>query len=178
MACDLKPTCDFIFGFLLCTLPMVTIDIELTVRTIQGIHMYRKDQISKQVTCSPSNRLMKPFLSLQKKIEAYEEEKKDKNSPFHPNPIQFTKTNLSAKRSRERSNGRRKQRKLDMGCSTPPKAKRPANMWALLPATKSATATTTTTTMATNPKMAAASPPLTSSCKMCKRWGPPHHFCA
>ena len=105
---------------------------------------------------------MKPFPSLQKKIKAFEEEKKDKNNPFCPNPIQFTKKNLRNKRSRERSNGRRKQRKLDMGHFAPPKAKRPANLWAPLPTTKYRTTTTTTMTMATNPRMAAASLPLTS----------------
>ena len=90
MACDVKPACDFVFGFLRCTLPMDTIDVELTVRTVQGIHTFRKDHTSESATCSPWSRWMKPFSSLQKKIEAFEEKKRDKNSSFHPNLIQFT----------------------------------------------------------------------------------------
>ena len=166
MACKLKHTCNFLFSFFQCALPNDTIDIEFTVRIVKGIHPYRKDNTSKQVTCSSCSRQMKPFLSLQKKIEAYEEEKRDQNSPFLPNPLQFKKKNISTKRSRERSYRRSKQRKLDMGHFTPSKAKRLAFSWAPLPATNTTTTTTTT------------SHPMTSSCKTCKRWQPSGPFCA
>ena len=101
--------CDFVFRFLWCTLPMDTIGIELTVRTVKGIHTFRKNHTTEAATCSPWSRWMKPFPSLQKRIEAYKEEKRNENSPFHPNPIQFTKKNTPNKRSRERSNRRSRQ---------------------------------------------------------------------
>ena len=54
------------------------------------------------------------------------------------------------KRSRERSHKRSKQRKLDVAHFAPPKAKRPAYLWAPLPATKPMK----TTTMARNTPIA------------------------
>ena len=87
MAWESKPTCDFLFGFFQCALLEGTIDIELTARMVKGIHSYRKDHTSEQVTCSPRSRQMKPFPSLRKKIGAFEEEKNNKNSPFYTNPF-------------------------------------------------------------------------------------------
>ena len=49
---------------------------------------------------------MKLFLSLQKKIEAYEEEKWDEKDLFHPNPIPFTKKPLSQEIQREQAEKR------------------------------------------------------------------------
>ena len=177
MACDLNPACNFIFGFLWCTLPLDTIDVEFIIRTIKGIHMLWKDQTTETATCSHWSRQIKPFPSLQKKMEVYEDERKDGNSPFCPNPIQFTKKNPSTRRSRERSSGRRKQRKLDMGHFTPPKVKRPANFGPHCQPQKSTT-TTTTMTMAAKPRIAITTHMMPSSCMMCKRWGPSCPFCA
>ena len=117
MACEMKPICNFVFGFLLCTLPMDTIDVEIMVRMVKGIHTFKKDHTTETATCCPLSRKIKPFLSLQKKIKAYEEEKRHKNCQLHPYPIQFTKKNTPNKRFRERPNRRSKQRKLDMDVS-------------------------------------------------------------
>ena len=124
-ACELKPTFDFFIGFIWSSLPRDTIDIKLTVRTTQGIHTFRKDCTVKMATCSPLDWLMKLFLSLQKKIEAYEEEKRDEKSLFNLNPNPFTKRSPSSKRSREnkQNKGKSKVRKLDMSRFAPPKAK-------------------------------------------------------
>ena len=170
MACDLKPTCDFIFGFLKCTLPQDIIDVELTVRKVKEIHTFRKDHTTESATWS---REMKPFPCLRKKVEAFGEEKKDENSPFHPNPIKFTMKDAPTKRSRERSHRRSKQRKLDMGHFVTSMAKRPAFLWAPLPASK----TTTTTTMARNTQIATTTPPVLPICKNCEKWGTPCPFC-
>ena len=120
MTCDLKPTCDFIFRLLRCSLPKDTISVGLRVRTVKAIHTFRKDYTSDQATCSPWRRQMKPSTSLRKKMGAFEEEKRVENSPFNPNLIKFTM------RSGERSHKRGKQRRyIDMSHFTPPKAKRP-----------------------------------------------------
>ena len=60
---------------------------------------------------------------------------------------------------------------------SPPKAKRPTNLWALLPSPKSAMTTTTTITRTANSTVATTSFPISSICKTCKRWGPPYPFC-
>ena len=88
------------------------------------------------------------------------------------------KKSFSTKRSRERSNGGRKQRKLDMGHFAPPMAKRPANLWTPLLSATSATAATTTMTRVANHRIAITNPMMSSTCKACKRWGLPCPLCA
>ena len=170
MACNSKPACDFIFEFLRCTVPEDMIDVELAVRTVKCIHTFRKDHTTESATCNPWSRQMKPFPLFRKKVEVFEEDRKDENSHFTLNPIKFT--DAPTKRSRKRSHKSGKQRRLDMGCCTPSKAKRPAFSWAPLPATN----TTSTTTMAINSQTATTSPPVTTSCNMCKKWGAPCPF--
>ena len=170
MASEMKHACDFVFGFLQYTLPMDTIGVELMVRMVKGIHMFRQDHMTEAATYRPWIRWMKPFPSLQKKIKAYKE-KRNENSPFLPNPSSSQKS-IPNKRSRERCNRRSNWRKLDMGCFSPPKVRRPANLWAPLPATKSTTTakTTTTMTMANNTRIAITSPTMSSTCR-CARDG-------
>ena len=48
MASEITPTCDLIFGYLRCNLLKDTIDIDLKVHTLRGIHTYKKD-LSSQV---------------------------------------------------------------------------------------------------------------------------------
>ena len=62
---------------------------------------------------------------------------------------------------------------LDVGCFSPSKAKKPKFSWVPFPATK----TTTTTTMAINTHITTSSPPVSTSCKTCKKWGAPCPFC-
>ena len=116
---------------------------------------------------------MKPFPSLRKKIEAFEEEKKDENSLFNPNAIKFTKKDAPTKRSKERFQKRSKQERLEMSHFILPKKKRPAFLWSPLTATN----TTVITTMATNNRIGITSPVTTTSCKTCKKWGAPCPFC-
>ena len=80
-----------------------------------------------------------------------------KEGPFH-------------QKIRRKVEWRKKTVNLDMEHFTPPKAKRPANLWAPLPSNKFSTTATTTTTRAANPTMS-------STCKTCKKWGPPCSFC-
>ena len=63
---------------------------------------------------------------------------------------------------------------------TPPKAKRTANMWVPLPSAKVTVATTNNATPTTaNPKMnTTTNPTITSTCRICKRLGPPSQFCS
>ena len=42
MACELSANYDFIFGILSCNLPEDTIDVDLKVHTLWGIHPYKK----------------------------------------------------------------------------------------------------------------------------------------
>ena len=70
-----------------------------------------------------------------------------------------------------------KIRRQDMAKFAPSKAKRPANLWALLPSTKSMETTTTTTTRIADPRVTDTTTTVASTCRMCKRWGLPCPFC-
>ena len=118
---------------------------------------------------------MKVFPSLLKKIKTYKEEKKEERSLFHPTPNPFTKRSPFSKRPRITNN---KIRRLDMSKIALLKAKRPANLWALLPSTKSMETSTTTTTSIVGPIIADTTTTMASTCRTCKRWGLPCSFFA
>ena len=86
------------------------------------------------------------------------------------------KKSLSPKRPGKKLNAGRKQRKLDMGHFVPPRTKRPASLWALLPSAKSATTTTATMSKTANSRIVITNMMKLSTCNMCKRWGPPCPF--
>ena len=69
MACDLEPTCNFPFGYFLCTLPQDTINADITVCTLKGIHTFRKDRNTHMSRCSPWGMEVKPFPSLWNKMK-------------------------------------------------------------------------------------------------------------
>ena len=68
MACELLMQCDLIIGILKCTLHGDTIDVDLKVHTLQGIHTYRKDRSMQVMKCSPWGPEVQPFPSLKKKM--------------------------------------------------------------------------------------------------------------
>ena len=74
MAREISPVSDFIFESIWTGLLTDTVDIELTVRMVKGIYMYRKDHMAKSTVFSPWSRTIIPFPSLQRKIQAYQDE--------------------------------------------------------------------------------------------------------
>ena len=55
-------------------LPMDTVDVELTVRTVKGIYTYQKDHMAKSTVFSPWSRTIIPFPLLRRKIQAYQDQ--------------------------------------------------------------------------------------------------------
>ena len=158
--------------------PRNTIDVEILVRIVQGIHTFRKDHTKDSSTCSSWSMEMQPFPSLCKKIKACEEEKKDEKSLFHPISGKFSKRSSPSRRFRDSVQRKEKSnaRKPDMRRFAPPKMKRPTNLWAPLSSSKSAMITTTTITNSANSRVTMVSPMMSSTCKTCNRWGPPCPF--
>ena len=76
MAREITPVCDFIFGSIQAGLLTDTVDVELTLRTVEGIYTYRKDHTAKSTMFSPWSRTVIPFPSLQRKKQAYHNENK------------------------------------------------------------------------------------------------------
>ena len=73
MAREISPVCNFIFGSIQTGLPMDTVDVEHTVRTLKGIYTYRKDHMAKSMVFSPWSTTIIPFPSLRRKIQAYQQ---------------------------------------------------------------------------------------------------------
>ena len=74
MAREISPVCNFIFGSIYTGLPTDTVDVELTIRMVKGIYMYRKDHTAESTVFSPWSRTIIPFPSLCKKIQAFQDE--------------------------------------------------------------------------------------------------------
>ena len=73
MARDISLVCDFIFGSICAGLLMDTVDIELMIRIVKGIYMYRKDHMAESTVFSPLSRTVIPFSSLHRKIQAFQD---------------------------------------------------------------------------------------------------------
>ena len=96
MAREISPTCDFIFRSIRMGLPMDTVYVELMVRMVKGRYMYGKDHAVASMVFSPWSRTVIPFPSLQRKIQAYQDENNQMTAwnkghavpypPSHPQP--------------------------------------------------------------------------------------------
>ena len=76
MAREISPICNFIFGLICTGLLTDTVDVELMIRMVKGIYMYRKDHTAESMVFSPWSRTVIPFPSLCKKIEVFQDEKR------------------------------------------------------------------------------------------------------
>ena len=75
---------DFLFHNFCCALPKDTIDIEVTIQTVDGIHTYRRDRMTQAASYRAWSRQVRPFPSLRKKIAEYQEEKRRPFNIFTP----------------------------------------------------------------------------------------------
>ena len=71
MACILRPECNFLNGYFRCLLPMETMDMEVKVKTMQGIHTFLWDRTSQIIKCNPWSTGLCPCPSLIQKMKTY-----------------------------------------------------------------------------------------------------------
>ena len=76
MAREINLVCDFFFGFMCTNSPIDTVDMELTLRMVQGIYIYCKDHTMETTIFTAWSKSVIPFPSLRKKIKAFKEESK------------------------------------------------------------------------------------------------------
>ena len=112
----IRAQCDFLCHSFCCALPEDTIDVEVTIWTVDDIHTYRRDRMTQAASYSTSSRQVKPFPSLRKKISEYQGEKRRSFNPF--TAVRETHFGKKMKRSR-RSQRSGKCKKLDMGYCNP-----------------------------------------------------------
>ena len=141
---NIRAHCDFVFYNFYCALFEDTIDIEVTIQSVDDIHTYRRDRTTQAASYSHWSRQMKPYPSIRKKISKYEELKKRNFNSFTP----VRENNFDKKISR-RFQKSRKYRKLDMGC--------------FMPSTVASTWPTTTTTSISVNLSVPSDPPSTLS---------------
>ena len=71
MARILHPECNFLHGYLKCLLPVETVDVELKVKMMQGIHTFKQDRTSQVIKCNPWSTRLCPDASLVRKMKTY-----------------------------------------------------------------------------------------------------------
>ena len=74
MARKISPIYNFIFGLIRICLPTDMVDVDLTVWTVQGICMYRKDYTMESMIFTLWSKKVIPFLSIRCKIQAFQDE--------------------------------------------------------------------------------------------------------
>ena len=87
MACVLMPQCNFLYGYFWCQLLEDTIDVEVTVQTMTGIQIFKRDHATQLISCRPWTSLLCPYQSLARKMKTYLVLKDQGADPSHPNPI-------------------------------------------------------------------------------------------
>ena len=71
MTCILHPKCNFLHGYFRCKLPTETVDMEVKVKPMLGIHTFRRDRTSQVIKCNPWSTRLCPYPSLVQKMRTY-----------------------------------------------------------------------------------------------------------
>ena len=85
MACLLQPECNFLHGYFKCKLPVEVVDVEVKVMSIQGTHIFRRDQMTQLVRCIPWTSNLCLHLNMIKKMKTFLEVE-NKMGPIIPAP--------------------------------------------------------------------------------------------
>ena len=64
MACILRPECNFLHRYFRGQLPVETVDLEVKLKMMQGIHTFRRDRTSQVIRCNPWSTRLCPYPSL------------------------------------------------------------------------------------------------------------------
>ena len=81
MAREINLVCDIFFGFMHTNLPTDMVDMELTVRMVQGIYIYHKDHSAESTIFTLWIKSVTPYPSLKKKIKAFKEDSRGQLTP-------------------------------------------------------------------------------------------------
>ena len=55
---------------------MDTVGVDLTIRTVKGSYMYRKDHMAESMIFTPRSKKVIPFPLLRQKIQAFQDDKR------------------------------------------------------------------------------------------------------
>ena len=103
MACLLQPECNFLHGYFTCKLPVEVVDMEVKVMSMQGTHIFRRDQMTQLIRCTPWTTKLCPHPNIVKKMKTFLEVE-NKMGPIIPAPasqfrLLLPETNLNVRKS-------------------------------------------------------------------------------
>ena len=73
MVCLLQPECNFLHGFFMCKLPVEVVDVEVKITSMQGTHIFRRDQTTQAIKCTLWTIRLHPHPTIIKKMKAFPE---------------------------------------------------------------------------------------------------------
>ena len=71
MACTLKPECNLLYWYFRCLLPIETVDVEVKIKMMRGIHTFRRDWTTQVILCNPWSLRLHCYPSLIRKMKTY-----------------------------------------------------------------------------------------------------------
>ena len=71
MACLLQPECNFLHGYFRCKLLVEVVDVKVKIMSIQGTHIFRQDQTTQLIKCTPWNTRLCPHPTIIKKMKTF-----------------------------------------------------------------------------------------------------------
>ena len=71
MACLLQPECNFLHSFFRCKLPVEVVDVEVKITSMQGTHIFRRDQTTQLIKCMPWSTRLHPHPTIIKKMKTF-----------------------------------------------------------------------------------------------------------
>ena len=99
MTCNLMPECNFMHGYFRCLLLEETMDVEVKVKAMRGIHTFRRDCTTQVISCKLWSPRLHPYQSLIRKMQTYQELEGKNGKQPHTSTYQFGKTTLLQKTS-------------------------------------------------------------------------------
>ena len=69
MACLLQPECNFLHGFFRCKLLVEVVDVKVKIMSMQGTHIFRRDQTTELIRCTPWSTRLCPHPTIIKKMK-------------------------------------------------------------------------------------------------------------
>ena len=121
MACLLQPECNSLHEYFRCKLPVEVVDVEVKVTSMQGTHIFRRDQMTQLVRCVPWTPNLCPHPNMIKKMKTFLEVE-NKMGPIIPAPAsQFRLPLLETNPNVRKSDASEKRKRV-----TPKRRFRPA----------------------------------------------------
>ena len=71
MVCLLQPECNFLHGFFRCKLLVEVVDVEVKITSMQGTHIFRRDQTTQMIKCTSWSTRIHPHPTIIKKMKTF-----------------------------------------------------------------------------------------------------------